>query len=596
MRDEYVTGMSDMNISTLISFILVIGLFILGFRILLAPVFAGIPLIMGIIWALGFTQIFIGRLNMMTIMIGAILIGLGIDYSIHILQAASEKEGLEKSLKKVGRGLVIGSLTTAMAFFSLYFTSFDVLKELGIVVGLGCITTVTATIFILPSLITLWGRRLSGRDLKTPVLGSMAETFSKKWYIPLGFVILVIAVLPVGLKRIKTEANPIKLEAKGLASVAANDTLIKRFGMSTDFLMTIVDSYEESNSTAKILKKIDGVSFVEGIHLYCPPLYEQRYKQGIIKRIHRRALRMKPHPVSKTLLLEQLKRLKDNIVELKSLAYLSGLDRVYEATDFFLKKGTIDSLLEILGGSDNYLVEAAGSKFFSITHPLLIKFSNPAIITLSDVPEHVKKRFVSKDGKRFLLTIFTKGDVWQDIGHGSILDRVRERVDVTGMPVLMRVLWTTGSRESKKAILLVFITIFILLLLDFKNIKTSIIVYIPVIFAFFTTLVVLGFIGLRLNFLNVLSFPLIIGIGIDDAVHIMHRYLKEGSVRFVYTLIGRAILYTTLTTGAAFGSMLVARYRGYFSFSAVILVGISLALIFTMLLLPPMLRFVKTKN
>ena len=595
MRDEYVTGISDMNLTTIISFVLVIGLFIYGFRILLAPIFAGIPLIMGIIWALGLTEIFIGRLNMMTAMIGAILIGLGIDYSIHMLQATTEREGIQGTLSKVGRGLVIGALTTAMAFFSLYFTSFDILKELGIVVGLGCITTVSATMFVLPALISLWGKRLGGKNLKTPAFGRLAEFLSHRWIIPLIIGLSALSLIPYGLKHLKTEANPIKLEAKGLASVAANDTLIKRFGMSTDYLMAIAGSYEESDSIAHVLKKIDGVNFIEGIHIYCPPIKQQEYIRGFVEKIHKNAVRMRYHPANREFLLKEIERLKNNIIEIKSIAFLSGLDRVYENADDFIKSGFLDSLISTVRNAKANQIKNASLLFFNVAKPIIISASNPEYIKLEDVPQTLRERFVSKDGKKFLLTIFTKGDIWKDVGSGSIIDRVKSRVNVTGMPILIRVLWTTGSSESKKALGLVFITIFILLLLDFRSIRESIIAYIPVLLAFFTTIVVLALIKLPLNFLNVLAFPLIIGIGIDDAVHVMHRYLKEGSVNLVYTLIGRAIFYTTLTTGAAFGSMLLAKYRGYFSFGAVILVGITLALIFTLIVLPPLLRLVKRR-
>lgn len=594
-RDEYVTGMRDMNVTTVISFILVIALFIIGFRIVVAPVLAGIPLLLGIIWDLGITQILFGRLNMMTAMMGAILIGLGIDYSIHILQAATEKEGVEGALSKVGRGLMIGALTTAMAFLSLYFTSFDVLKELGVVIGLGCITTVSATIFVLPALITLFGKKLQGKDLKIQAFGNIAGFVAKRWYIPLILVILGIAIAPYGITRIKSEANPIKLEAKGLASVAANDTLVKRFGMSTDYLMALVNSQEESDSLAKILKKIPGVSFVEGIHLYCPPLKEQKYKMKIIKEIHKKALRMKYHGINKKLLLSQIKRLKDNIVELKTIAYISGLDKVYEASDNIIKRGTLDSLYTVLENATQEEVNDIGEKFFKLTKPLLISTSSPEYINFEDVPQSVKEKFVTDDGKYFLLTIFSKGDIWTDIEKGKFIDRISEKIPVTGLPVLMRVLWATGVKESKKALILVFTIILILLLIDFRSIPKSLISYVPVTFAFFSTLVVLGLTGVSLNFLNVLAFPLIIGIGVDDAVHVMHRFIKEGSIPTVYTLIGRAIFYTTLTTGAAFGSLLLAKYRGYSSFGIVILLGISLAFIYTLLFLPPLLRLIKRK-
>ncbi|WP_129409584.1 MMPL family transporter [Marinitoga lauensis] len=84
-RDEMVVSERDMTVATIVSMILILIIFILGFRSLKYMILSVIPLILGIIWALGFTKITIGSLNIMTIMMGAILAGLGIDYSIHII-------------------------------------------------------------------------------------------------------------------------------------------------------------------------------------------------------------------------------------------------------------------------------------------------------------------------------------------------------------------------------------------------------------------------------------------------------------------------------------------------------------------------------
>ncbi len=256
--DEYKTGMQDSTITTILSFILVIALFILGFRIFQAPLLVGVPLLFGIIWAFGITYFLIGRLNLMTVMVATILIGLGIDYSIHILQASSEKEGIRNALKKVGRGIITGALTTSASFFALYFTSFDVLKELGIVVGTGVITTAGATIFMLPAMLKIFGKKIEEKNLKAGFLGRFAKRIEKTGLV---FPIIISSLLVVSLfliKRIKTTANPIELEAKGLSSVETQKEVVKRFGMSADYISVLAETFEEACSIARYVKKLPG--------------------------------------------------------------------------------------------------------------------------------------------------------------------------------------------------------------------------------------------------------------------------------------------------------------------------------------------------
>ncbi len=177
-----------------------------------------------------------------------------------------------------------------------------------------------------------------------------------------------------------------------------------------------------------------------------------------------------------------------------------------------------------------------------------------------------------------------------------MFDRFMAFKGATGTPLLMHVLWEAGKRESFKALTIVFIVIFLILLLDFRSLRHSIIAYLPVTFAFVYSLAIMGLLKVNLNFMNVLALPLIIGIGIDDAVHIVHRYIALGDVNTVFTRIGRAILYTSLTTMAAFGSLFLGRYKGYPSFGAVIVIGVGTAFIVTVTLLPPLLKWVKRKQ
>ena len=105
----------------------------------------------------------------------------------------------------------------------------------------------------------------------------------------------------------------------------------------------------------------------------------------------------------------------------------------------------------------------------------------------------------------------------------------------------------------------------------------------------------LSVLGLPLTFVNVMAVPMIIGIGVDDGVHLMHRYRIEGwsRTRRVLTSTGKAILLTSLTTIAGFGSLLIARYRGFVSLGTLLILGVVSCFITTVLFLPAIVNLLK---
>jgi predicted RND superfamily exporter protein len=94
--------------------------------------------------------------------------------------------------------------------------------------------------------------------------------------------------------------------------------------------------------------------------------------------------------------------------------------------------------------------------------------------------------------------------------------------------------------------------------------------------------------GIKFNYSNFMALPLIIGIGIDDGVHILHRYKIEGrnSIPTVIHFTGRAILLTSLTTMIGFGSMGLASHRGIASMGQVLFLGVGCCFLSSAYLLP----------
>lgn len=133
--------------------------------------------------------------------------------------------------------------------------------------------------------------------------------------------------------------------------------------------------------------------------------------------------------------------------------------------------------------------------------------------------------------------------------------------------------------------LLVFCLVMGSLLWSFRSLRWALASLIPVMFGTAFLVAIMLIIKHRLNFLNVLIFPVIIGIGIDDGIHIIHRFRRGDSIRHIITETGRALILTSITTMVGFGSLMVSSYKGLVSLGFVAMLGMFLCLVTSLLAL-----------
>jgi predicted RND superfamily exporter protein len=104
--------------------------------------------------------------------------------------------------------------------------------------------------------------------------------------------------------------------------------------------------------------------------------------------------------------------------------------------------------------------------------------------------------------------------------------------------------------------------------------------------------------GSMFTYINVMGIPMIVGIGIDDGVHLLHRYRLEGLAKTSEVLksTGKAILLTSLTTMVGFGSLLPAKYRGFTSIGTLLVLGVAACFLTTVIILPSIIALLDRKN
>ncbi len=645
---------ADMSFTSIISFFLIIALFIISFRMWSAPLLAGVSLIMGVVWTMGFAALAIGHLNMMTSMFAVILIGLGIDFNIHVISAYNENrasgnsilESIENAFKKSGNGIIVGAVTTAMAFLTMLVSRNSGMKEFALIAGVGVLLTMLASLLALPSMLIIRDKRIVKKAQKTAAklnsldqndkkylkiknrtqklhktkttefkfMGNVANSVSHKPIIFLSAIVTITVILIYAASQITFNYDYLSLEPDGLPSIAVQDSMIEHFDATPDMVMVTATDMEQARHLAEEAKKLRKTGMVTSISEFIPSEkeYENRvpYINQIKENLENYTFKPGFEESDYELLIDELYRLEDNLIELGQLAYMGGQDRLDKKVkeivgdldqDASTRESIIGQTVNTLNKSQETtsLLTSFEEEYVPVFKEKSLKMASAEKITLTNLPSDIKDQFVSNDGNNFLVTIFPKEQAW-DFEFLKLFSDQMHKIDerVTGMPLVFYILITYIGKDGAIAAILTLLVVFFLLLADFRNIKLTLLTMVPLLIGVAWMVGLMKIFGMQLNIMNVMAVPLILGIGIDDGVHIIHRYNIEGKnkIKLIFSSTGKAVLITTITTFLAFGSLGFATARGLASLGVTLAIGIVTCFLTTVVVLPAILGLIDNRK
>ncbi|RMG34775.1 MAG: multidrug RND transporter, partial [Methanobacteriota archaeon] len=347
---------------------------------------------------------------------------------------------------------------------------------------------------------------------------------------------------------------------------------------------------------------------------YLPSQKEQQERIPIIQQIRQqiRSSRIKNQLTRSdiSLFLKEMERLEKNIMEIQDLAYMQGEERLETKCAELVgnpdnpeSKNWIHDLTKKWADQKNHFsVEL--NKYQSIFAPyykeVVLQMCNTNPLSLEELPENILNRYTNPAKNKFLVTIYPKGNIWKDSRYLKSFSRDVESVSAraTGMAPIMATLYDTIARDGLNAIILTLIIVFVLLAIDLRSVKFAILAMIPLLAGMIWMGGLMNLTGMMLTVVNIMGLPMILGIGIDDGVHVLHRFKAEGrkNVSTVFSSTGRAILLTSLTTMLAFGSLVFSIYRGFASLGAAMFLGVGACFLTTILGLAPILGFLQKKK
>ena len=621
-RDEMVYSEKSLGYTTVIAVIAILVLLILSFRMWVAPVLAMTSLLVGLVWAVGTSALVVGQLNIMTQMMAVILLGLGIDFSIHIISGFTERraagdsiaESMAATFLKSGKGIITGAFTTACAFLTLVISHSRGMKEMGLVTGTGLLAILFATLLFLPTLLVFRERRLDRRrergkekkafiqrDISFRFLGNLTVWLGRRYVFTIATSIVITVLLVWAATKITFDHNYMNIEPKGLTSIILQDTVLEKFDLSMDYALVLTDDADQSRAYAKKYRELGSVAVTEDISVYLPSEEEQKKRISHISEIREK---IQTAEIKESLdvndmekLKEEIARLEMNVMEMQDMAYIGGQDKVDNKCKEIVgdpddpdSRSVFQDLLDVMAAEGTPVTQGFADfhqKFAPYFKRAVIRMGSTEPIRLEDLPASILDRYGNANRDQFLVTVFPAGNIWQD---KNFLDRFVEDLEgvsdrATGMPPVFSALVEIIGRDGRNAVLLTLVIVFVLLIFDFHSPRMALMAMIPLACGIFWMVGLMHIVGMQLTVMNVMGLPLIVGIGIDDGVHIVHRWKHEGKgkIGIVFASTGKAILLTSLTTMLAFGSLVFSIWRGFGHLGGALFLGVGACFLTTVL-------------
>lgn len=606
--DEMHTTDQDMTIAAIISVIVVGLLFMFILHGWLRPMLVMGSLFCAMAWTFGFTLVTLGSLNLLSIVFALVLVGIGVDFGIHIVMRYVEAgdsglppdEAVEEALVHTGPGVLLGGLTSVCAFYAVLGQEFVGLAELGLVGGTGIIFCLIAMLTVLPSMLLIAGRRnwFPSSRPRMATMPFMEKVISRPVTVLLVFGLLTALAFP-GFQKAGFNYNLLELQAKGLESVEYEHVLINDSDESTWFAVMTRPDLDSVKSLIVELKQVPSVGRIESILDFLPE--GQKEKADILRgeaeilqgiNFETRNSQLVPAEVATSLenLIESLEGLEEKLFSAGAKKELEQVGEIIDRADAcleILQKNPADAV-NLIPLQDRLVSELSGS--FAWLKEILGVQS----VTPKDLPDHLRSLYVGKDGS-FMVKISPVENVWDfEKLTGFVADLRKIDPNVTGVPVVVLESSLLMRETFLEAAGLTIILVSVILFLSSFSISYVLLTLVPLFAGIFWLLEIMGLTGLSFNLANFFAIPVLIAIGVDGGVHFLARWkeLSKGE-RLYHTSTPVAVGLSFCTTMIGFGGLLLAHHRGLASLGGIMVTGSATCLVGCMVVLPAVFRLIE---
>ncbi|MHC1481122.1 MMPL family transporter [Frateuria aurantia] len=549
-----------------------------------------ITLVGGLVLTLGFAAITIGRLNLISIAFAVLFVGLAVDFAIQFTVRLREArltitdlaEALRVTGRRSGIQITVAALATACGFLSFAPTSFVGVAELGIIAGIGMVLALICTLTLLPALLVLFHPRDEAAEVALPG-GAAADRLMHRHQRALLVVFAVLGLAGIGSAiTLPFDANPLHTQdphsepMRTLMGMAA-DPATNPFNIDI-----LVPDLAKARQLTTQLEKLPEVASVLSAATFVPEDQGAKLDQLsqaqdlLLPSLQSPAGIKQPSPAAfRAAIADTRGDIRSVWAKLPADSPLRAIDR---------------ALAKLQTTSDANLERSAQAlvRFLPMQLDSLREALNAQPITAQNLPAAVRQNWYTRDGRVHIQVSPTVAAQTSEGLHRFVQAVQAIAPDAGGPAVTTIASADTILHAFQQAGLLALIAISVVLLLILRNIRDAGNVLLTLLVSALLTALFARLAGMSINYANIIALPLLLGVGVSFNVYFVMNW-RTGITDFIGSASARAVLFSALTTGTAFGSLALSHDLGMASMGSLLLLSLAAVLLATFGFLPVLL-------
>jgi hypothetical protein len=567
-----------------------------------------ITLICGLILTAAFATFAVGELNLISVAFTVLYIGLGVDYAIHYCLRYRElrfagmdnRAAIEESSRNVGGSLFLCAVTTATGFFAFVPTDFKGVAQLGLISGSGIFISLLITITLLPALLGIMPFTSFGkRDLKEVSprarrLTAFPFTYARSIRV---IALLATITLAASLTKVEFDPNTLNIQDPDNESVKTFQDLLANQDTSPWIGSVLADGMDDALRLTEKLERLPLVDKTLWIEDFIPK--DQEEKLSIIEEMSLLLGdipdRSDALPITRADQEAALSRVLDQLTGMQTIGDDHDLLRLKDNLRDYIEYLSIfmpDRQQEQLSILEQSLVASLPERLTSLRRSL-----NADSVSFETLPAALVERW--HNGKdKYLIEVYPRENIEDNDSMRRFVAQIRAADHrIVGPPVVNIEASDAVVRAFQQAFLYSFIAIGILLLFLLDNKSDTLYIIVPLVISAISTGGISVLFNIPFNFANIIALPLILGIGVDSGIHILHRYRSAPpeTNNLLATSSARAVVVSAFTTICSIGNLALSPHKGTASMGMLLTIGVFMTLVCMLILLPSMLaRIPKT--
>jgi hopanoid biosynthesis associated RND transporter like protein HpnN len=551
-----------------------------------------VTIVLGLVITMALGLLAVGRFNLISVAFIPLFVGLGVDFCIQICvrynaeraQGWDTPAALAQAVQALERPLLLAAGAIFLGFAAFLPTAYVGIAELGIIAGIGMIVTLALSLTVLPALVMVLGAGRPGHDVGLPMLAPLDGWMARHRRAVLRAFVVALVVSIALLPLASFDFNPLHLRDPNGPAMRALADLTRDPDRTPATLDVLAANPAQAKALAAKLSALPQVAQVVWLDSFVPddqpPKLALIQDASLLLDITLNPIDLAPPPADGDL-VAALRQAAAKLRDASTQGHGADADQARQLADAFdrLAQGSPAQRAQL-----NVVLSAPLAVMFDQMRNAL----QAQAVTRADLPPDLRRDWVTADG-RARLQVFPRGDANDNRTIRRFRDAVaRVTPAISGLPVATLAAADTVAGAFVEAGLLALVLVSALLYAALRDAREVVFTLAPVVLSIFLTLGSCVLIGQPINFANIIAFPLLLGVGTAFHIYFVMAW-RGGATGLLQSSLARAVLFSALATGSAFGSLWLSHHPGTASMGKILVISLVWTLVCALIFEPALL-------